>query len=467
MPRPTIALLLLLAAHCERGAPSVTPTTPTPSTDATTADAPDAGACRDWSSLDVQKLPPLPTGTHTRLFEQVWTTVLQRHYDPTLGCLDWPALRTSYGAKVAAAKTDEEAFAAIRDLLGELKQSHLGLVPPAREAAAEPAEVRAVGSGRVPIEITVLGDEMVVSRAAWHGKKAPVPAGATILAIDDHQLAPLLGAADGRVVERDFHAVRAAQAWLSCDPKQKRQLTWLAPGKAKPTTKAIACHAPQRRLATFGNLRDVPVEIESRLLPDSKVGYLRFNIWLMDLSPEIERAVAELRAQGMTQLVIDLRGNPGGVGAMVVPVGRLLLDRDADLGVMRMRGAEQRFAIKRDADPFTGGVAILIDGGTASTSEIFAQALKDLGRAKVVGTSESQGAALPSLIERLDGGALLQYVIADYTSPGGVAVEGKGVEPDIRVAVTREDLVAGRDPVLAAAVAALANAPGNPQGTTP
>lgn len=467
MPRPSSVLLplLLATAHCERG-PSTTPAdttsaaTPTPATP-----TPATPACRDWSKLDVATLPALPASPHTPLFEQVWTTVLQRHYDPTLGCLDWPALRTSYGAKVAAAKTDADAFAAIGELLGELEQSHLGLVPPAREAAAEPAETRPMGRGQVPVTVTMLGDEVVVVRNEWLGKTAPVPAGATLLSIDGQELAPHVAAAStrwpDRRVERDFHVIRTAAALLSCDAGQSHTLRWVAPGRTKPTTKAVRCHAPERRTATFGNLRDVPVEVETKLLAPG-IGYLRFNIWLMDLSPDIERGIAELRAQGMTSLVLDLRGNPGGIGAMVVPVGRLLLERDADLGVMRMRGAEQRFAVKRGADPFTGAVAVLIDAGTASTSEIFAQSLKDLGRARIFGATESQGAALPSLIERLDGGALLQYVVADYTSPGGIAVEGKGVEPDLRVAITRDDLAAGRDPVLAAAIAGFA-APA-PQG---
>lgn len=464
MPRPSSVLLplLLATAHCERGSSTTTPadaTAATPTPAAPTTPAPATAACRDWSKLDLASLPALPASPHTPLFEQVWTTVLQRHYDPTLGCLDWPALRTSYGAKVAAAKTDADAFAAIGELLGELEQSHLGLVPPAREAAAEPAETRPMGRGQVPLTVTMLGDEVVVATNAWHGKTAPVPAGATILSIDGHELAPHIADASARWptrrVERDFHVVRTAAALLSCDAGQSHTLRWVAPGRSKPTTKAVRCHVPERRTATFGNLRDVPVEVETKLVAPG-VGYLRFNIWLMDLSPEIERGIAELRAAGMTSLVIDLRGNPGGIGAMVVPVGRLLLDRDADLGVMRMRGAEQRFAVKRGADPFPGQVAVLIDAGTASTSEIFAQSLKDLGRARIYGASESQGAALPSLIERLDGGALLQYVVADYTSPGGVAVEGKGVEPDLRVAITRDDLAAGRDPVLAAAIAGFA-----------
>ena len=64
--------------------------------------------------------------------------------------------------------------------------------------------------------------------------------------------------------------------------------------------------------------------------------------------------------------------------------------------------------------------------------------------------------ALPSLIEKLEGGAILQYVVADYRSPKDVAVEGRGVQPDKTIAETRADYAAGRDPVLEAAVAALA-----------
>ena len=67
----------------------------------------------------------------------------------------------------------------------------------------------------------------------------------------------------------------------------------------------------------------------------------------------------------------------------------------------------------------------------------------------------SQGAALPSVIEELPGGGMLQYVVADYKSPEGKVVEGKGVTPDTMVPETREDFAEGRDPVLDAALAAL------------
>ena len=205
----------------------------------------------------------------------------------------------------------------------------------------------------------------------------------------------------------------------------------------------------------MGHLQ-MPVSVEHRMLPKSKVGYVTFNVWLMPVVPKLEAAIASLRKKGMQSLVIDLRGNPGGVGVMVVPVARMLMTEAASLGEMKMREGNQIFKIiEAPQDAFTGPIAILVDEGTGSTSEIFAQALQDLGRVKVYGAGPSQGAALPSLIEELPGGAKLQYVVADYTSPKGISVEGKGVAPDTVVPESPADYAGGRDPVLDAAAAAL------------
>jgi carboxyl-terminal processing protease len=422
------------------------------------ASPPTSNACRDWSTLEVATLPALPPSRHAKLLDQVWTTILQKHYDPTLHCLDWPALRMQYGEIVASAKDDAAAHAAINQMLGELEQSHLGLIPP-RGGEADADDAPQLQRGGVAIVPVLVGDDVLATATPWHGSKPAVPAGARITAIAGTPIAELVAKAnargDARRVERDFHLRRDVAARLTCEPGRTLSVTWTGPRSKASQTKALPCRAPNVRTASFGNLRDVPIEIDSRVVAGTKTGYVRFNVWLMDLLPDLERAIAELRTAGIDSLVIDLRGNPGGVGMMAVPLARQLLDRPTDLGVMRMRGAEQRFAVTPVADPFRGPVAILVDAGTASTSEIFAQALRDLKRATIVGTSESQGAALPSLIERLDGGALLQYVVADYTSPAGIAVEGKGVAPDTRVTITHDAIADGRDPVLDAALEAV------------
>ena len=99
-------------------------------------------------------------------------------------------------------------------------------------------------------------------------------------------------------------------------------------------------------------------------------------------------------------------------------------------------------------------MAILTDEGSASAAEILAAGLQEAKRAIVVGDT-TLGAVLPSVIEALPGGAVMQYVVADFKTPKGVALEGRGVQPDRRVVETRAALRGGRDPVLDAALVAL------------
>jgi len=150
-------------------------------------------------------------------------------------------------------------------------------------------------------------------------------------------------------------------------------------------------------------------------------------------------------------LIIDLRGNPGGFGAMANGLAGLLETKQTSLGVMSMRAAKINFVVYPQAGAYDGPVVILTDSGSASTSEVFAAGLQELGRAVVVG-ERSMGAALPSYIEKLPTGALFQYAIADFKTPKGVLIEGRGVVPDVEMNLTRAALLAGHDPQLDAAI---------------
>ena len=125
---------------------------------------------------------------------------------------------------------------------------------------------------------------------------------------------------------------------------------------------------------------------------------------------------------------------------------------DLRLGSMYLRGQALKFFINPRVDAFTGKVAILVDGTSASTSEIFAGGLQDMHRARIFGT-KTAAAALPSVITRLPNGDGFQYAVANYISEGGKALEGNGVTPDVEVKLTREGLLAGHDAVVDAAVA--------------
>jgi carboxyl-terminal processing protease len=210
----------------------------------------------------------------------------------------------------------------------------------------------------------------------------------------------------------------------------------------------------------FGNLPPFYTSFERERLTapgGASVGVLRFNVWMASIVRPFDDAVDALRdADGM---VIDLRGNPGGVGALVMGTsGHFLTTRDT-LGTMRTRSSDMRFVanprvVSRSGArvrPFAGPLVVLVDAHSASTSEIFAGGLQAIGRARVVGDTTA-GMALPALMERLPNRDVLYHAFADFFTPRGERLEGRGVVPDEVVPLTRDALLAGRDPQMDAAL---------------
>jgi carboxyl-terminal processing protease len=159
-------------------------------------------------------------------------------------------------------------------------------------------------------------------------------------------------------------------------------------------------------------------------------------------------------------IVIDLRGNPGGLAGMIMGVAGHFMTERATLGVMKTRQSEMKFpanprlvnAAGERVEPYKGPVAILVDGMTGSASECFSGGLQSLGRARVFGQT-SMGQALPALFDRLPNGDVLIHAWGDFVTGTGVRIEGRGVVPDEPVALTRSDLLAGHDAALDEALA--------------
>jgi carboxyl-terminal processing protease len=201
------------------------------------------------------------------------------------------------------------------------------------------------------------------------------------------------------------------------------------------------------------------------LLPGGEeVGIIRLSAWFPAIVPALAAAMNDLRdAKG---IVMDLRGNPGGLAALVMGVGGHFLDEPLSLGEMRMREATLRFVVNPQlvtpdgtrVAPFDGPLAILVDPLTASTSEVFAGGMQALDRARVFG-EPSAGQALPALVYPLPNGDRLLHAVADFTAPGGARLEGAGVIPDLLVPLTREALLAGDDAPLREALEWIASQP--------
>jgi carboxyl-terminal processing protease len=210
----------------------------------------------------------------------------------------------------------------------------------------------------------------------------------------------------------------------------------------------------------FGNLPPVQFRFGAeRIVGESgiSVGVIGFNFWMMPVAAAFEDAlISMLDADG---IVLDLRGNPGGVAGLSGGIAGYFIPTAEVLGTLQYRTGELRLPVNprfvsregKAIDPYSGPVAILIDQFSASTSEIFAAGLQDLGRARLFGET-SAAAALPAVVEELPNGDFLMHPMADLKRPNGGRIEGIGVVPDMVVPVTRAGLLRGEDEALQAAL---------------
>jgi carboxyl-terminal processing protease len=198
---------------------------------------------------------------------------------------------------------------------------------------------------------------------------------------------------------------------------------------------------------TFQSLPSQFAEFESKRLRDG-VGYIRFNLFV---APVLDKFCAALRSmKDAPGVVIDLRGNRGGLLGLIYGMGGLLETRTTSFGIMRTRAGPLDLVVFPQKNVYRGRLALLIDAETQSAGEIFAVGLQESGRAVVVG-ERSAGATLPSAAKELPTGAIFQYAFADFITPAG-SLEGRGVTPDLTVKVNRRQLLAGRDAQLEAAL---------------
>ena len=216
----------------------------------------------------------------------------------------------------------------------------------------------------------------------------------------------------------------------------------------------------------FGNLPTLFARLDARPMERKgrTIGVISFNVWMTAISRSLDEAVDRFRSS--KGIVLDLRGNPGGVLTMIMGVSGYFLDAPVNLGVIKTRDSSLNLVANprlvgpggQSVTPFAGPLAILVDSGSYSASEIFTGGMQSIKRARVFGT-RTAGGALPAVLERLPGGDVLQYAIGDFTTATGERIEGRGVIPDTMVTPTRAQLVAGHDPVLEAALDWIASQP--------
>ncbi|MCI0486998.1 MAG: S41 family peptidase [Blastocatellia bacterium] len=383
-------------------------------------------------------------------FDIVWRTVKEKHFDPSFGGVDWDGVRKLYEPRLAAIKSDDELYDLLQRMLGELGQSHFQIIPPDAIAEDDPDKS---SNGSTGIDLNFINGQAVITRvdAESPAAKAGLRPGFIIQQVDGIVVRRIAGRlAKGKLSPERvrLQIARAVLARINGAADSSARIRYLDERNRLRKVVLTREKFNGEMSPALGNFPPQRVRFESKRLAD-RIGYIGFNIFVVSLMDRIRAAIRSMSdAPG---IIIDLRGNPGGLGNMSAGIAGLLETKQTSLGRIRMRAGYQNFAVFPQKDPYTGLVVIIIDGGSASTSEVFAAGMQENGRATVVG-ERSLGAVLVSIFQKLPTGALFQYAFGDYKTPKGVLIEGRGVVPDVEVKPDRRELLKGHDPQIDAAI---------------
>ena len=430
-------------------------------------------------------------------FDFAWRRIADTFWDEKMGGVDWRAVGDELRPRARDAADARELRDVIQEMLARLGQSHFGVLPgtgsagggrePAASdngdgAACTPALMRTVtGDGGSSasdagpgFEIRFLDQVPVVSRvvAGSAADRDGLTTGAEVVRIGDQGLGTLsrcfeLESLDPPVAETV--RARAVDGLLFGAPGHFVEVEFADGAGERFVLELERAHHPDAVAIGFGNLPPMQYVFETEEVETTggRVLAVRFNVWMVPVVEAFETAVYGDPAAGSSAfdgLLIDLRGNPGGVAGTAIGIAGYLMDERVSLGSMLHRGSDLRLPVyprrvslgSEKLEVFSGPVALITDGGSASTSEIFAAGLQDHGRVRLFG-EPTAAAALPAVVERMPNGDLLMHAIADFLRPNGERVEGRAVVPESLVPLTREGLLSGRDEPREAALAWIAS----------
>lgn len=451
-------------------------------------------------------------------FEKVWNTINEKHFDANFNGVNWQKMREIYEPQALAATNVDELHRILQKMLAELKESHFSIIPetakipsvktkapkideteapkidetPLKSANAnakstsaktkkpwttiEPPTsktdnqketpddaVNVTENGLIGIDIKNINDQFVVTKVKENSPAARngVKTGFVLQKINGVALTEILAPLEKvfsqrRDTETEKNSLRTRFLKTAFDgkPATKIKLEFLD-AKDSPQIIDVERVVDNAEMSLpLGNFPAFRTEFESKML-ENNIGYIRFNIWTISELPKIKAAIRQLKdAKG---IIFDVRGNPGGIGAIAPGISGLLVTEQTSLGSMNTRSSEQKLIAYPQLNPYRGKIIVLIDVGSASTSEIFAAGLQENNLATVIG-ERSAGMLLASIFDKIPTGAIFQYAIADYKSPKKNLIEGRGVKPDIEIALTRQSLLAGKDSQIEAAIKEISKA---------
>lgn len=183
--------------------------------------------------------------------------------------------------------------------------------------------------------------------------------------------------------------------------------------------------------------RPIDVQTVSGKMLDEEIGYISVAEFDRVTDDQFKSKIEELQGEGMKRLIIDLRNNPGGEVTTVVSMADYILkDGGRILTVANKKGTEETYDAE-DGHSLEIPMVVLVNGNSASASEVFTGAMKDYGVATIVGT-KTFGKGIVQTLMPLSDGSAIKLTTDHYYTPNGNDIHGKGIEPDLEVELDEE-----------------------------
>jgi carboxyl-terminal processing protease len=345
------------------------------------------------------------------LVDEVWQLIDRNYVDATFNQVDWEAVRTDYLERNYTSQ--EDAYVAIREMLEQLEDPYTRFMDP-----QEFRNMQIDTSGELTgVGIQISQDEeskeiVVVSPIEdTPAADAGIRSKDVILSIDGEttegmELSDAVNKIRGPVGSEVILTIRRGEQELEV-----------------PITRArIEIH---------------PVRYNTQAGPEGTVGYIRLTQFSANAASEMSDAIKALEEQEVTGYILDLRSNPGGLLYSSIDIARMWLKDGTIVSTVNRQGvADEETANNRALTDKP--LVVLVDGGSASASEILSGALQDNDRAVLVGT-RTFGKGLVQSVRSLGDGSGVAVTVAKYLTPSGRDIDKHGIDPDISVELSDEE----------------------------
>jgi carboxyl-terminal processing protease len=377
--------------------------------------------------------------------DTVWQTVYDYHYDTTFGGLDWLEIHDRYYELAGATEDDDSLLTLLNQMLLELKLSHYAVFH-AEDKASSGSPLLSKAS--IGIDLRLFGNEAIITAANpdFPAAQTGMKPGHKIRSLNGTSVQQILNDVEAKHIPH-FNERRKINSM--CD--KVLNYCFGQPGDTAVISyedETGVCHdAVLQMKARSSGIKiadDFPmvyVDFKAERISED-IGYINFSAVL---PPADSLFLATIDAWSDIQgLIIDIRGNPGGMHVVGETIASKLISEKTLFSVFQYRDSTLRVSLEPDPPIFEGPIAILIDVMNGSASERFSACMQSIGRAKIIG-ERSPGSVGPSNIKTLPNGASFMYLIAQSLTPDGTVLEGNGVIPDITVPLDRVALLKGVD----------------------